>query len=56
MRTEVASLTVRAPQTALDLLAQAMDDVRAAGKVMGAVVLEPDAGSALGAEVVLTIG
>jgi valyl-tRNA synthetase len=56
MRTEVASLTVRAPQTSLDLLAQAIDDVRAAGKVVGAVVLEPDAGSALGAEVVLTIG
>jgi valyl-tRNA synthetase len=56
MRTEVARLTVRAPQTDLDLLAQSMDDVRAAGKVAGAVVLEPDKGSALGAEVILTIG
>ena len=41
MRTEVSLLTVRAPQADLDLLSQAIDDVRAAGKVTGDVALEP---------------
>ena len=46
MRTEVSALTVLAPQGDLDLLSEALDDVRAAGKVVGEVTLtagnEPD--------------
>jgi valyl-tRNA synthetase len=38
-RTEVTAVTVRAQQEALDLLAHALDDVRAAGRVVGTVDL-----------------
>jgi len=40
MRTEVVALTVEAPQPVLDLLALALDDVRAAGSVTGAVTMD----------------
>ena len=42
MKTEVAALEVRAGQAQLDLLDQAIDDVKAAGRVVGPVTLTPD--------------
>ncbi|MET0628922.1 MAG: valine--tRNA ligase, partial [Acidimicrobiia bacterium] len=39
MRTEVTRLVVRAPQVSLDALALALDDVKDAGRVTGAVEL-----------------
>ena len=42
MKTEVAALEVRAGQAQLDLLEQAIDDVKAAGRVVGPVTLTPD--------------
>jgi valyl-tRNA synthetase len=54
MRTEVSLLTVMAPQADLDLLSQALDDVRAAGKVTGDVALEPGTGPGLRADAVLS--
>jgi valyl-tRNA synthetase len=50
MRTEVSRLTVHAPQADLDLLTLALDDVRAAGKVVGDVALEPGTGPDLRAD------
>ncbi|MGH3473684.1 MAG: valine--tRNA ligase, partial [Aeromicrobium sp.] len=41
-RTEVTAVSVRASQEALDLLTQALDDVRAAGRVVGEVELVAD--------------
>ena len=42
MKTEVAALEVRAGQAQLDLLDQAIDDVKAAGRVVGPVTLTAD--------------
>ncbi|MBC7594289.1 MAG: valine--tRNA ligase [Kineosporiaceae bacterium] len=42
MKTEVAALEVRAGQAQLDLLERAIDDVKAAGRVVGPVTLIPD--------------
>ncbi len=53
MRTEVSALTVHALQDDLDLLAEALDDVRAAGKVVGDVTLTPGTEPDLRADAVL---
>ena len=55
MRAEVSALTVQAPQADLDLLSQALDDVRAAGKVTGAVSLAPGTDPELRADAVLAV-
>ena len=41
-RTEVTTVSVRAAQKALDLLTEALDDVKAAGRVVGDVELVAD--------------
>ena len=53
MRTEVSALTVLAPQGDLDLLTEALDDVRAAGKVVGEVTLTAGSDPDLRADAVL---
>ena len=41
-KTEISAVTVRGAQEQLDLLEQALDDIRAAGRVTGEVTLVPD--------------
>ena len=53
-RTEVTAVSVRASQEALDLLSRALDDVKAAGRVVGEVELVAD-GSADGLQVEATL-
>ncbi len=54
MRTEVVTAVARGPRERLELAAQALDDLRAAGRVSGAVELEPADGlDALRADVEL---
>ena len=53
-RTEVTAVSVRASQEALDLLTSAIDDVKAAGRVVGDVELVAD-GAADGLEVAATL-
>ena len=42
MKTEVTTLVIRGKQEQLDLLQRAIDDVKAAGRVVGPVTLTPD--------------
>jgi valyl-tRNA synthetase len=53
-RTEVTTVSVRASQDALDLLTQALDDVKAAGRVVGDVELVADS-AADGLQVAATL-
>ena len=53
MRTEVRSVTVRGPQARLDLVDRGLDDIKAAGRVVGDVSLTAVDGEDLNVDVQL---